>query len=275
MRVTSRTLCGVQSGARYQVSPETMSSLPSLSTSKTPAASNALLALMACFFHVGSPPRAAARPNGEDREGGQGGADRGHRSFSSGMVGFVDRSGASRPPFGTLPGGQRVVVSVRARRRRRFGVVGVDFPAQGARGGLDDAGGGRGVGVGQLEVDRRDVAPLEHGVAAERGGCRPPASEAPGGLADDGRPGRPASRAAPPRRRAASAASCQPGSASSSIIGRPGSGSDFGQRPGRPVLLAGEVAVRLLVVRDRAPPRRPSGASRRSRGRCCPGGRRW
>ena len=56
-RCTSRTWCGFQSGAWYQVSPQTMSSLPSLSTSKTPAASNSLWPLIVCCFHFGSPAR--------------------------------------------------------------------------------------------------------------------------------------------------------------------------------------------------------------------------
>src|SRR5690242_18380855 len=49
--------CGCHDGAWYQVSPETMSSRPSLSTSKTPAASNSLRPLIVCCFHLGSSAR--------------------------------------------------------------------------------------------------------------------------------------------------------------------------------------------------------------------------
>src|SRR5262249_19253567 len=52
--------CGCHVGAWYQVSPETMSSWPLLSTSKTPAASNSLRPLIVCCFHLGSSARADA-----------------------------------------------------------------------------------------------------------------------------------------------------------------------------------------------------------------------
>ena len=66
-RWTSRTWYGFQSGAWYQVSPETMSSLPSLSTSKTPAASNSLWPLIVCCFHLGSSALTKRPPGAENR----------------------------------------------------------------------------------------------------------------------------------------------------------------------------------------------------------------
>src|SRR4051812_37518609 len=105
-----------------------MSGVPSLSTSKTPAASKTLLGLMSCFFHFGSPATAAAATARTMKVGimrGMGGSCRVGRAQrappSSKMVGLA----ALDPPHGSIF--VQVIV-----------LVGVDLPAEGPRGGLDD-----------------------------------------------------------------------------------------------------------------------------------------
>src|SRR5215217_4879885 len=135
-----------------------MSSLPSPSTSKTPAASNALRGLMACCFHRGSAAAAVAAWAASPA------ASRTARQWAIliGGAPWDERAGGRRrgacagSPSGLVVD---VVLVVIVR------VVGMDLPPQPLRGLLDDAGRPGGVGLGQLEVDRIDVAALEHGVA--------------------------------------------------------------------------------------------------------------
>ena len=60
--LTLRTGNGVQAGPLYHCSPDTMSSLPSPSTSNAPAPSKTLLALISCLIQAGSAATAGPAP---------------------------------------------------------------------------------------------------------------------------------------------------------------------------------------------------------------------
>src|SRR5579864_9047927 len=120
-----------------------MSSLPSRSTSNTPAASNTLSALIVCCFHFGSPAW----------------TEKVQATIAS--TACVTRNDCiETSPLVKAVASVGIVFVITA-------VVGMNFPAERGRRVRDEVGGRLVVGVGQFEVDRSHLLTLDHSVSAQ------------------------------------------------------------------------------------------------------------